>query len=224
MTARVYLAALALFAVIALAAPADAQTGRATGIVRDQNGKPIRGAVINAENPSAYPRQVSSTTDDKGRWAMIGLGTAGEWRFTIQAQGFVSQSVNVPVRTAGTPPIQVTLGRDPGPLPGSLDKNIQQQIAEATALRDQGRLDQALSAYQDIRRKNEKLTSLQFMVADTLRRKAATERDPAARRTLLDQAVASYDELLKADATNERARAELESTRAEISLAPGTTR
>lgn len=224
MTARVHAAALALFAILTLAIPAAAQTGRASGIVRDQNGKPIRGAVINADNPAAYPRQVTSTTDDKGRWAMLGLGTAGEWHFTVQAPGFASQSLNLQVRTAAMPPIQVTLGRDPGPMPGALDKNIQQQIAEATALRDQGRLDQALNAYQDIHKKNEKLTSIHFLLADTLRRKAAAERDPAARRALLDQAIASYDELLKSDLTNERATAERESTRAEISLPPGTPR
>ncbi|HTM03040.1 MAG TPA: carboxypeptidase regulatory-like domain-containing protein [Vicinamibacterales bacterium] len=221
MTARFYV--VVALTLIGLAAPAAAQTGRATGTVRDQNGKPIRSAIIRAENPGGYPKQVTSSSDSKGRWAMIGLAITGEWHFTVEAPGYAPQSVSLPVRSAGTPPLQFVLARDLGPIPGALDKNIQQQVTEASALRDQGRFDQAIAAYQEIRKKNEKLTSIHFLLADTYRRKAAAERDPAARRVLLQQAAASYDELLKSDASNERARAELDSTRAEIALTnPGT--
>jgi hypothetical protein len=213
-----------MVAAVSLAAPAAAQTGRASGTVRDQGGKPIRAAVVRADNPVAYPPKVTSTTDDKGRWAMIGLG-AGEWRFTVEAPGYVTQSAAVPVRSAGTPPMVFTLPRDPGPIPGALDKNIQQQIADANAMRDQGRLDQAISAYQDIRSKNQKLSGVHFLLADAYRRKAALERDPASKQSLLQLAIGSYDELLKIDASNERARAELESVRADtVNTATGTNR
>jgi hypothetical protein len=208
-------------AIFGHAAPAAAQSGRAAGTVRDQSGKPIRSAIIRAENPAGYPAQVTATTDSKGRWAMLGL-SSGEWRFTVEAPGYVSQSGSVQVRVAGSPPIAFTLPRDPGPVPDALDKNIQQQIADANALRDQGRLDQAIAAYRDIRAKNQKLTAMNFLLADVYRRKASTERDPATRRSLLDQAVDSYGELLKADGTNERATIELESVRADI--AGATTR
>jgi tetratricopeptide (TPR) repeat protein len=222
---RLYAAAITLIACIGLAAPAAAQTGRATGTVRDQNGKPIRGAIVHADNPSGYPRQVTASSDDKGRWAMLGLAITGEWRFTAEAPGFISQSASLPVRSSGGQPVQFVLARDPGPVPGALDKNIQEQVNDAIALRDQGRFDQALSAYQDIHRKNEKLTSINLLIADTYRRKAAAERDPGVKRTLLQQAIASYDELLRTDGANERAKTERESTRAEVSLTTtGTSR
>jgi tetratricopeptide (TPR) repeat protein len=223
MTRRLRSVATTTLAILSLAAPAAAQTGRATGTVRDQGGKPIRSAIIRADNPAAYPPKVTSTSDDKGRWAMIGLGS-GEWRFTVEAAGYVPQTGSVVVRSAGTPPLAFVLPRDPGPVPGALDKNIQQQIAEANAQRDQGRLDQAISAYQEIRSKNQKLTGVNFLLADTYRRKAAAERDPAAKRTLLQQAIGAYDELLKTDASNERARTELESVRADAAAGGGTSR
>lgn len=224
MTRRLQSVATAAVAVLCIAAPAGAQTGRASGTVRDQNGKPVRSAIIRAENPTAYPSQVTSSTDDHGRFAMIGLAS-GEWHFTVEAPGYVAQNASVPVRTAGTPGLTFILPRDPGPLPGALDKNIEQQITDASALRDQGRLDQAISAYQDIRTRNPRLTSINFLLADAYRRKAAQERDPASKRSLLQSAIASYDELLKSDATNERAKAELESTRADASTTNnGTTR
>ena len=223
-TRRLHTVALVLVAAFGFAAPVGAQTGRATGIVRDQNGKPIRAAVVRADNPAAYPPQVTSTTDDRGRWAMIGLA-GGEWRFTVEAPGYVSQSTPLNVRSAGTPPVTFTMPRDPGPVPGALDKNIQQQVADANALRDQGRLDQAIAVYQEIRAKNQKLTSVNFLLADAYRRKAALERDSASRHSLLQLAINSYDEVLKADASNERARAELESTRADAAGATtGTNR
>jgi len=220
MTRRFRSVATIVLAVLSLTGPAAAQTGRASGIVRDQNGKPIRSAIVRADNPVAYPPKVTSTSDDKGRWAMIGLAS-GEWRFSIEAPGYIATSNSVMVRSAGTPPITVTLLRDPGPIPGALEKNIQQQVADANALRDQGRLDQAISAYQDIRTKNQKLTNINFLLADAYRRKAALERDPAAKRSLFQQAIGSYDELLKADAANERARTELASVRADAASAVG---
>lgn len=220
MTRRCQSVAIALIAMFCLAAPSAAQTGRASGTVRDQSGKAIRSATVRADNPTAYPSQVTSTTDDKGRWAMIGLAT-GQWRFTVEAPGYLAQDVAVPVRSAGTPPLTFVLPRDPGPIPGALDKNIQQQIAEANALRDQGRLDQAIAAYQDIRARNDKLSTIHLLLADAYRRKADAEADPAARRSLLQQAANAYDELLKTDAGNERARSGLDSVR--TAIADGTT-
>jgi hypothetical protein len=224
MTQRLCSVIATVLAVVSLAVPAAAQTGRATGIVRDQAGKPIRSAVVRADKPDAYPPHVTATSDDKGRWAMIGLGS-GEWRFSVEAPGYVAQSASVVVRSASSPPMTFTLPRDPGPVPGALDKNIQQQVADANALRDQGRLDQAISAYQDIRTKNQKLTNINLLLGDAYRRKAATERDPASKRSLLNLAIGSYDDLLKADVSNERARSELELVRADAaSLAGGDAR
>jgi len=209
-----------VLATLCLAVPVAAQTGRASGLVRDQAGKPIRSAVVRADKPDAYPPHVTATSDDKGRWAMIGLGS-GEWRFSVEAPGYIAQSASVVVRTAASPPMTFTLPRDPGPVPGALEKNIQQQVVDANALRDQGRLDQAISAYQDIRTKNQKLTNINFLLADAYRRKAAAERDPASKRTLLNLAIGSYEELLKADGSNDRARSELESVRADAASSTG---
>jgi hypothetical protein len=213
--------AAAALVVVGSALPALAQTGRATGTVRDAQGKGIRGATVRAENPDASIPQITSTTDSKGRWGMIGL-KSGDWRFVAEAPGFTEMSTNAPIRATPGPPLVFTLARDLGPIPGALDKNIAQLVGQANTLRDQGRLDQAIAAYQEIRGKNPKLTSINLVMADTYRQRAKQEQDPAARRRLLDRAIESYAEVLKGDAANERARRELEVTRAEASTAPGT--
>jgi len=81
-------------------------------------------------------------------------------------------------------------------------------------MRDAGRIDQALVAYQDIRTRNPKLTSINLVIGDLYRRKAMQETDSAARQNLYRQALDAYDQMLKSDATNERALAESKAIRA----------
>jgi hypothetical protein len=207
---RLLTASVALL--LGLAATASAQ-GRAMGPVKDTSGKPIKGATIKASNPDASPAQFASASDDKGRWAMIGL-RSGTWHFTVEAPGYFTVETNAPVRVAAAPPMQFALAKDPGPIPNALDRNIQQVIQDAAALRDAGRLDQALTAYQDIRTKNPKLTSVNLVIGDLYRRKAAQETDAGARQTFYRQALDAYDLMLKSDAANERALAESAAIRA----------
>jgi tetratricopeptide (TPR) repeat protein len=206
--------ALATIVVICLAAPALAQTARASGTVKDTSGKAMKGATVKASNKDAYPPQITSSTDDKGRWAMIGLRT-GTWTFVVEAPGYAKQEAQWPVRVAGTVPMHFVLARELGPIPGALAKNIQQQLAAANALRDKGQLDQALAAYEQIRDQNPKLTAVNLVVGGVYRKKAALENDPNARRALFDRAIATYTSMLTDEAASERAQAEIESTRTE---------
>jgi tetratricopeptide (TPR) repeat protein len=205
---------LTLVALLALAATASAQTARASGTVKDTDGKPIKGAIIRASNPDAVPPQIVAAADDKGRWVILGM-RIGTYTFRVEAPGFVPVQADAPVRTAATAPIQFTLARDLGPIPGALPSNIQSQLSAANMLRDQGRFDQAINAYQEIRTKNPKLTSVNLVMASVYRARAKQETDPAARRSFLARAIETYDEVLKVDADNERAKIELASTRAE---------
>jgi tetratricopeptide (TPR) repeat protein len=206
---------LTMFAALCIAASASAQTARALGTVRDTDGKPIKGATIRATNPEAYPPQVVSTTDDRGRWAMIGM-RIGSYAFVVEAPGFLMVQASANVRTAASAPLVFTMARDPGPVPGALPSNIQAQLSAASMLRDQGRFDQALNAYQEIRAKNPKLNAVNMVIGSIYRSRASQEADPVARRALLDRAIESYQIVLEADVENERARRELDSTRAEV--------
>jgi tetratricopeptide (TPR) repeat protein len=197
--------ALVLLVAAGLASPAAAQSARAIGSVRDTSGKPIKGASIRALNPDAIPSEITSATDKDGRWAMIGL-RSGNWTFIAEAPGYFTVKTQAPARTANNPPLNFTLARDPGPIPGALNPNVQGQIDAANALRDQGRFEQAIAAYQEIRTRNPKLTHVNFVIADVYRTRAAKEAEPAARRALLDLAIASYDEVLKIDSSNEGAK------------------
>ena len=188
---------------------AEAQTGRVSGMVKDTAGKPIKGATVRAVNAEASPREFTSTTDDKGRFAMLGLRTSATWHFVVEAPGFFVNEGDALIRSQPGRPFEFVLRRDPGPLPGALVKDIQEQLASANALRDEGRFDQAISAYQSIQTKNPKLTTLNLMLAATYRDQAERETNSAARVVLLEKAVTAYSDLLKNDAGNEHAKIEM---------------
>jgi len=208
---------VAVISAVWLATPVFAQSARAVGSVRDAEGRPIKGATIRAIHLD-MPRQVISTSDSKGRWAMLGL-RIGTNTFLVDAPGFVPTQDEALVRTTAGAPLIFVMVREPGPPPGALPSNIQAQIAAANMLRDQGRIDQALGVYQEIRAKHATLTSLNLVIAATYRRKAALESDTSARRAALERAIESYTEMLKTDPDNPQATVELASTRAEAAAA-----
>src|SRR3982074_3219914 len=101
---------LAAVMVATLAANAAAQTGRVGGTAKDESGQPIKGATVTAENPNASPSSFTATTDDKGRFSIIGLKT-GQWNFTALAPGSAPEKGQLPGATIGAPnpPLQFTL-------------------------------------------------------------------------------------------------------------------
>jgi tetratricopeptide (TPR) repeat protein len=192
---------------MALASSAWAQNGRLTGIIKDADGKAIKGAIVRAIN-DAVASKVTSTTDDKGRFAMIGL-RSGTWKVVAEAPNYLPLEGQATVSAGQTPVLALTLQRDPGPMPGALSKTIGDDVAAADALRKAGRYDDAITAYQSIQSKNARLTSVNLMLAGVYREKAQQEKDAAARQALLGRAITAYTDLLKSDDTNTRARIEL---------------
>ena len=214
---------------LCLAAPALAQTGRVGGVVKDTDGKPIKGATVKAENPGASPSEFTSTSDDKGRWSMIGL-RSGAWKFTAEAPGHMPQSGSANVRTIGAPnpPMEFTLAKGAPAGSSALSKEVQAELKAADDLRNAGQFDQAITAYQGIKTKNPSLTMINMVIGGTYRQKAAKENDKAARQASFDQAIAAYQEMLKVDPSSERAKIEIGMTHmqggnldaAEAALAP----
>jgi tetratricopeptide (TPR) repeat protein len=198
-----------LFAAVtmAIASSASAQTGRVTGTIKDADGKAIKGAIVRATN-EVVASNVTSTTDEKGRFAMIGLRT-GTWKLEVEAPGYLPLLGQADVSSGVSPFLVLALQRDPGPMPGALSKSIADDVAAAEALRKAGRYDDAIGAYQSIQSKNARLTSVNLMLATLYREKALQEKDAAARQALLGRAITAYGEMLKNDETNTRARIEL---------------
>lgn len=207
---KTLLAALAVVAALAVSVvPASAQVGRIGGTIKDQNDQPIKGATVTAENPSASPSSFTATTDDRGRYSIIGL-KSGSWRLTAAAPGFQPSSGNVPVRTVGTPlpPVNFVLAPGAagpaGALAGVNTKELQAELAKAEEMMNGQQYDEAIAAYQAMLVKTPALTMLHMQIGRAQRLK----KD-------YDGALASYTTLLAAEPTNDRAKIEVGMTHLE---------
>jgi len=199
---------LAALFVALLAGGAAAQTGRVGGVVKDESGNPIKGATVTAENPNASPSSFTATTDDKGRFSIIGL-RSGTWTFTAQAPGFAPENGKMGVQTIGTPnpPMTLTLkkgGAPAGGLAGVAAKDLQADLAAADADYNAGKFDDAIAKYRAIMAKAPTLSVINLQIAAAYRNKKE-----------YDNAIAAYNELLKADPNNDKAKVGLGMTNLE---------
>src|SRR5712692_1198476 len=117
MTPRLAVAAAA-FAVVT-AAPLLAQsTNRIAGVVRDETGGPIRGAIVRAETggtTTTSPTALTAATDDRGRFIFV-VARSGDWKITFEAPGFDPMTIAVSVRLTGAAPnLDVKLDRHEAP-------------------------------------------------------------------------------------------------------------
>jgi Flp pilus assembly protein TadD len=196
-------------ALVASALPAVAQTGRVGGTIKDDKGQPIKGATVVAENPASSPSSFTATTDDRGRYSIIGL-RSGTWKITASAPGFMPSGGSVPIRTIGAPnpPVDIVLAPGaPGPtgaLAGVNTKELQGELQKAEDLMNQQQYDAAIAAYQAILTKTPALTMINLQIGRAYRMK----KD-------YDAALGVYKKVLEADPTNERAKIEIGMTNLE---------
>lgn len=197
-------AVMLVAALVLSALPAMAQTGRVGGQIKDTNGQPLKGATVTAENPGASPSSFTATTDDKGRYSIIGLKT-GSWKVTASAPGFAPSSGNVPVRSLGspTPPVDFVLapgagGGAAGALAGVNAKELQGELQKAIDMANAGQHDAAIAAYEAVIAKAPALTMIHGQIAQVKRLK----KD-------YDGAIASYQKVLDGDPNNDKVKIEI---------------
>ena len=193
---------MAALLVVAFAGVAAAQTGRVGGTVKDEAGQPVNRATVTAENPNSSPSSFTATTDDKGRFSIIGLKT-GQWTFTALAPGFGPESGRMNVATIGAPnpPLTFTLKKAAanasagGALGGLAAKDLQADLAAADLLYNAQKWDEAVAAYRTIMAKAPSLSVINLQIAAAYRNK----KD-------FDAAIAAYNDLLKTDPNSDKAK------------------
>jgi hypothetical protein len=189
--------ALAAAMALAVSAPAFAQN-RIGGVVRDETGSTIRGATVRAETggtvSSAAPVTLTTATDDRGRFVFV-VVRSGEWRLTFEAPGFDSQTIPLGVRLGGAAPnLDVKLDRRESPeafgaLAGVDSKSLSAQLAAAAVLYDEGRHDEAIAAYREIKSRAPALSLVNIQIGNShLAKKSYAEAE------------AAFQEALKSDA------------------------
>src|SRR3954453_21065765 len=139
---------LAVLFVVALAGAAAAQTGPCGGALKDEAATQIKGATVTAENPGASPSSFTATTDDKGRFSIIGL-KSGQWSFSAQAPGFGPEAGKLNVSTIGAPnpPLTFTMKKGGGgptsALGSTAAKDLQADLQTADQLYNAQKYDES---------------------------------------------------------------------------------
>lgn len=198
------LAGAIVLLLLMIAADARAQIGRVAGVVTDDTGRPLKGATITAENREFSPSTFTSSSDAKGRFAILGL-RRGLWIFTIQAPGFERAFTRVDVvTTRPNPPLTVQLVKGfpvspPGPLAGVDTREIQRRIDAAESLAASGDHDGAIGAYHELLARVPALTSIYLQIGALHERR----NDTAA-------ALAAYRRLAELEPSNASAKAAIE--------------
>jgi tetratricopeptide (TPR) repeat protein len=154
---------------------------------------------------TAFGQTFTATTDDKGRFQMIGLRN-GEWRFIAQAPGHAPEGGMLNVRTgAPNPPLTFELKHSGvayfGALGGVMSRDLQADLTAADALYDQKKWDEAIAAYRAVLSRLPVLSEINLQIAAAYRNK----KD-------YDAAMAAYGDLLKTDPSNAHAKIEIANT------------
>ncbi len=169
---------------------------RIAGVVRDETGAPVRGVIVRAEigAPNTAPLSLTAATDDRGRFIFV-VARSGEWRLTFDAPGFETMALAAPVRLGSTPPtLDIKLERREAPeLTGAMAgvdaRQLSTQLASAAALLDQGKYEQAIAAYREIKGRAPALTLVSLQIGNAYFAQGAYA-----------EAEAAYQETLKANA------------------------
>jgi thioredoxin-like negative regulator of GroEL len=193
------------------AGAAVAQVARVSGVVRDLNGQPLRGALVTVDGGAGA---VTAATDEEGRFSVVGT-RSGVWKFEAQAPGYLTETGEVQVRALGVsnPPLTIALRRsgmyNTGPLAGLPARDLQEQLSAAYALFDQEHWTEAVTAYRALLARAPSLTTINLQIA-------------AAHRHLKDHAAAieAYRALLVSDPGNEDALTGIAATQLERGDAP----
>lgn len=140
---RTIFGSLLVLALVLTASAADAQAwagrGRAQGVVKGPDGRPLEGAQVTLHKDGTEPGEGPEPvlTNEKGRWLAAGLG-GGAWTAVIEKEGFVAAQGPVYVNEFGTAQsIEVVL--HPSPF-ASIDVGDQ--------LLDEGRYEEARAEYE----------------------------------------------------------------------------
>lgn len=192
---RAFLTAAAI--VVLAAVNANAQVIRVSGTVKDDGGRPVRGAAITADNPDQAPSRLTATSNARGEFGFIGI-RRGAWTISVEAPGFERMQFRHTVTAGRQQPIDVRLAHTAVPAALPLDSvkapDIQQRIAKAESLASGGDIDGAIVAWNDVLAKVPALTSVHLQIGLLYERKP----DPA-------RALVSYRKLLELEPSNAKA-------------------
>jgi tetratricopeptide (TPR) repeat protein len=171
-----------------------AQAGRGVarmgGSVVDKDGKPVVGAKITALFDSPGGSTFEATTDKKGDWGIMGVGT-GSWVITASAPGFLPVSTGAQIsQLSKNPKIVLKLEKQAAGSGIVQDEATFQTLEEGNAFFKDGKYDTALMMYEEFLAKNPGAYQVLLNIGDCYREKGEYETAIQKYNLLIEQAAA----------------------------------
>ena len=166
--------------------------GRLSGMVVDENQNPIPAAKIVCEFIENMNVKKEDAADDKGEWAVLGLGT-GMWKVTASKDGYIPSFSEVYVRQLERNP-KVTLTLKKIESEGALlrDRESLNLLEQADILFKEQKFDEALSLMQQFLEQNPEAYQAYASIGDCYREKGD-----------YDKAIENYTMVLEKAETDE---------------------
>lgn len=200
--------AAAAVLLLSMAGPSLGQAGRGTarlgGVVVDPQGKPLPGVKVTAAFDQPGGAKFETTTDKKGEWSFLGLGT-GTWRLAAEAPGYLPAATSAFVRQLERNP-RITIKLEKAAGSGSLqDPASAKTLEEAQAFFREGRYEAAQAMYEDFLAQNPAAYQVLLSIGDCQREKgdlagamktyerliASAEADQAGGRAMMAKGLAA---------------------------------
>jgi tetratricopeptide (TPR) repeat protein len=149
--------------------------GRLSGLVVDKSQNAIPSAKIVCEFIENMELKKEVTSNNKGEWAILGLGTGG-WRVTASKDGYIPSFSEVYVRQlARNPMVTLTLKKIEGQDALLKDKASLNMLEQANALFKEQKFDEAISLMQQFLEQNPEAYQAYASIGDCYREKGDTD-------------------------------------------------
>jgi len=172
-----------------------AQSGRVSGVVKDERARPIKGATVVARSAVSSGDAFKATSDDNGLFELV--GPAGPWSVAVEKSGYEAGFLDLEIRPqpATNPTVTLTLTLKPARIEGAVTgKDLQQRLVDADYFYNINRWDEAITAYRRILADAPAMSVVNLQIAAAYRNKREYTR-----------ALAAYGDLLKSDPANDKA-------------------
>lgn len=160
--------------------------GRINGIVVDENGNPLEGALITVESLK-YKTKLQGVSDKNGHFAVAGMGT-GYWRVTATKKGYSSSYVDMNVRQLRrNPPITFTLKKMTGYAALMADEDSFALFDKGNNLIKEEKYDEALQIFNEFLEKYPEIYQVHLNIGTCYLKKGELDRAEAEFRLVLDK-------------------------------------
>lgn len=170
--------------------------GRIGGVVVDETGNPIPSAKIVVQFQKNTEVKQETTTNKKGEWSIIGLGT-GMWKVTASAEGYIPSYTDIYARQLERNP-KVTLALKKAVQSEGViieDEASLQTLEKGNQLFKEKQFDEARAVYEQFLEQNPNAYQAHLSIGDCYREKGEFEKALEEYNEVFESA--KEDELMK---------------------------